>query len=62
MEDDSVLEVRVVNEFPYVFLDKLPGMPLDCDIAFVMELVSGTSPIYKRTYMMDSKQLAELKE
>jgi hypothetical protein len=62
MEDDSVLEVRVVNEFPYVFLDKLLGMPPNRDIAFVMELVSGTSPIYKRTYMMDSKQLAELKE
>jgi hypothetical protein len=62
MEDDLVLEVRVVNKFPYVFLDKLSSMPPDRDIAFVMVLVSGTSPIYKRTYMMDSKQLAELKE
>jgi hypothetical protein len=29
-------EVLVVNEFPDVFLEELPGMPPDRDIKFVM--------------------------
>jgi hypothetical protein len=40
-------EVPVVNELPDVFPEELPGMPPDQDIEFVIELVSGTTPIYK---------------
>jgi hypothetical protein len=40
-------EVPVVNEFPDVFPEELPGMPPDRDIEFVIELKPGTSPIYK---------------
>jgi hypothetical protein len=40
-------EVPVVNEFPNVFLEDLPGMPPDQDIEFVIELKPGTAPIYK---------------
>jgi hypothetical protein len=38
-------EVPVVNEFPDVFPEELPGMPPDRDIKFVIELKPGTSPI-----------------
>jgi len=34
----------------------------DRKIEFVIELVPGTAPIYKRPYRMDANQLAELKE
>ena len=44
------------------FLKELPSMPSDRDIEFVIELVLGTAPIYKRPYKMDVNQLAELKE
>jgi hypothetical protein len=40
----------------------VPGMQLDQDIEFVIELVSGTTPIYKRPYRMAANQLAELKD
>jgi hypothetical protein len=40
----------------------MPGMPLDCDIEFVIELIPGTAPIYKNPYRMSDKQLAKLKE
>jgi hypothetical protein len=40
-------EVPVVNEFPDVFPDELPGMPPNRDIEFVIELKPGTMPIYK---------------
>jgi hypothetical protein len=55
-------EVPVVNKFPDVFPEELPGMPPDRDIEFVIELKPGTSPIYKTPYRMATPELAELKE
>jgi hypothetical protein len=55
-------EVSVVNEFPDVFLEELPGMPPDRDIEFVIELKPVTAPIYKTPYGMTTPELAELKE
>jgi hypothetical protein len=55
-------EVPVVNEFPNVFCEELPGMPPDQDIKFVIELKPGTAPIYKTPYRLATLELAELKE
>jgi hypothetical protein len=55
-------EVPLVNEFPDVFPEELPGMPPDRDIEFVIELKPGTAPIYKTPYRMATPELAELKE
>jgi hypothetical protein len=55
-------EVPVVNEFPDVFPEELPGMPPDRDIEFVIELKPGAVPIYKTPYRMATPELAELKE
>jgi hypothetical protein len=52
----------VVNEFPNVFHEELPGMPPDQDIEFVIELKPGTAPIYKTPSRMTTPELAELKE
>jgi len=41
----SLEEVKVVCEFPDVFPKKLPGMPPDRDIEFIIDLVLGTAPI-----------------
>jgi hypothetical protein len=54
--------VWVVDVYPNVFLEELPGMLPDRDIEFVIELVPRTAPIYKSPYRMSDKQLAELKE
>jgi hypothetical protein len=40
----------------------LPGIPPDHEIEFVIDLVLGTDPIFKRPYRMASNQLAELEE
>jgi hypothetical protein len=56
------LEVPVVNEFPDVFPEELPGMPPDRDIEFVIELKPGTALIYKTPFRMTTPELAELKE
>jgi hypothetical protein len=53
---------RVVEEFPDVFPDDLPGMPPDRDIEFIIELLPGTAPIAKRPYRMGVNELEELKK
>jgi hypothetical protein len=55
-------KVPVVNMFPDVFPEELPGMPPDRDIKFVIELKPGTTPIYKTPYRLATPELAELKE
>jgi hypothetical protein len=54
-------DIPVACEFPGVFLEDLPGMPLDQDIEFVIELQPGMTPISRRPYKMTPKELAELK-
>jgi hypothetical protein len=55
-------EVLVVNEFPDIFPEDLPGMPPDRDIKFVIELKPYTTPIYKIPFRLTTPELAELKE
>jgi hypothetical protein len=45
-------EVPVVKELLNVFPKKLPGMPPDRDIEFVIELKLGTALIYKTLFRM----------
>jgi hypothetical protein len=54
-------DVRIVNQYPNMFSEELPGMLPDRDIEFVIELIPGTTQIYKSPYRMSDKQLAELK-
>jgi hypothetical protein len=58
----STVDIRIISEFLDVFPEELPGMPPDHEIEFVIELVPGTAPFFKRPYRMDANQLAELKE
>ena len=62
MDGKSLEGVPVVNEYPDVFPEELPGMPPGRDIEFVIELIPGTSPIAKRPYRMAASELAELKK
>ena len=62
LDVSTTMDIRTVSEFPDVFPEELPGMPPDREIEFVIELVPGTAPIFKRPYRMAANQLAELKE
>jgi hypothetical protein len=55
-------DIRVVQDFPDVFPEELPGMPPDRDIEFNIELLPGTPPISKRPYRMPVNELVELKK
>ena len=48
LDVESTDGIKVVEEFPDVFAEELPGMPPDRDIEFAIDLVPGTTPIYKR--------------
>jgi hypothetical protein len=49
-------DIRVVQEYPDIFLEELPGMPPDHDIEFLIELLS------QRPYRMPVNELVELKK
>jgi hypothetical protein len=53
-------DIWVVQDFPDVFPDELPGMLPDRDIEFLIELLRGTPPISKRSYRMPVNELVEL--
>jgi hypothetical protein len=55
-------DIRVVQEYPDVFSEELPGMPPDRDIEFLIELLPETPPISKRPYRMPINELVELKK
>jgi hypothetical protein len=40
--------IRVVREFPDVFLEELPEMPPEREVEFVIDLLRRTAPISKR--------------
>jgi hypothetical protein len=54
--------IRVVRDFPNVFLEELPGMPPDREVEFVIDLLPRTAPISKRPYMTSVEELKELKK
>ena len=55
-------DIPVVREFPDVFPEDLPGIPIDREIEFSIDLHPGTSPISKAPYRMAPIELKELKE
>jgi hypothetical protein len=62
LEEKPLENIKVVCEYPDVFPEELPGMPPDRDIEFSIELLLGATPISKRPYRMDVKDLVELKK
>ena len=62
MEARPTEGIRVVSEFPDVFLDDLPGMPPEHAIEFCIDLLPGTAPIAKRPYRMAPIEHEEVKK
>ncbi|KAG5536039.1 hypothetical protein RHGRI_023734 [Rhododendron griersonianum] len=57
----TLQDIPIVNEFPDVFPEDLPGLLVDREIEFVIDLVPGTQPISKTPYRMAPLELKELK-
>ena len=54
-------EIPVVNEYPDVFPEELPGLPPERAVEFSIELLPGTAPVFRRPYKMPPNDLAEMK-
>ena len=53
-------DIPIVNEFPDVFPDELPGLPPDREIEFAIDLAPGTEPVSEALYRMAPVEMKEL--
>lgn len=60
-EKKSLVDIPVVEEFPDVFVDELPGLPPVRDLEFVIDLEPGSALMHKAPYHMAPSELKELK-
>nr|GFB93674.1 hypothetical protein [Tanacetum cinerariifolium] len=58
----SIHDQPIVSEFPNVFPDELPGIPLVREVEFNIKLIPGAEPISKAPYRMAQIELKELKD
>ena len=57
----DVETILVVMEFPDVFPEELPGIPLEREVDLSIEIMSGTAPVSRARYRMAPAELKELK-
>ena len=57
----DVEKISVVREFPDVFPEELPGIPLEREVDLAIEIVPGTFPMSRVPYRMAPTELKELK-
>ena len=57
----DVEKIPVVREFPDVFLEELPSIPLEREVDLSIEIVPETAPMYRAPYRMAPTELKELK-
>ena len=53
--------IPVIREFPDVFPEELPGVPLEREVDLSIEVVLGMTPISRTPYRMTLTELKELK-
>ncbi|WVZ52289.1 LOW QUALITY PROTEIN: hypothetical protein U9M48_003365 [Paspalum notatum var. saurae] len=57
----EIKKIPVVCEFPDVFLEELPRLPLDRDVEFKIDLIPGMASVSRRPYRVAPDELKELK-
>ena len=62
LEMDQQTAPEVVREFLDVFQEEFPGLPLDREVEFTIDMLSGTALISKTPYRMTPVELAEVKK
>ena len=62
IENQAVIDkLQVVCEFPEVFPDEIPDVPIEREVEFSIDLVPSTKPVSMAPYQMSASELAELK-
>ena len=58
----KIENIQVIRDFSDVFSDNFPGLPLEREIEFTINLTLRTEPIFKATYRMAPIELKKLRE
>ena len=59
--EEDLEHLPILKEFADVFPKELPGMPLEREMDFTIDLKPGTEPIARTPYRMSTLELQELK-
>ncbi|GJX85410.1 putative reverse transcriptase domain-containing protein [Tanacetum coccineum] len=59
-DEKKLDDIRVVRDFPKVFLDDLLGLPLVREIEFRIDLIPGASPVVRSPYRLAPSEMLEL--
>nr|GEW16561.1 hypothetical protein [Tanacetum cinerariifolium] len=55
-------DVPVIQDFPEVFLDELPGLPPPRKVEFRIDLIPGAAPVARMPYRLEPSEMKELSE
>ncbi|KAI3719110.1 hypothetical protein L6452_20001 [Arctium lappa] len=59
-EKKSVEDVKVVQDYPDVFLEDLPGLPPERQVEFQIDLTPGAAPIARAPYRLAPTEMKEM--
>ncbi|GJT49638.1 putative nucleotidyltransferase, ribonuclease H [Tanacetum coccineum] len=59
-EEKRLEDIPVVTEYPKVFPEDLPGLPLVCQVEFQIDLIPGATPVARAPYRLAPSEMQEL--
>ncbi|GJV51986.1 putative reverse transcriptase domain-containing protein [Tanacetum coccineum] len=59
-ERKQIKDVPIVRDFPKVFLEDLPGLPLARPVEFQIDLIPGAAPVARAPYRLAPSEMKEL--
>lgn len=60
LEKKEIEDVEVVQDYPDVFPENLPGLPLERQVEFHIDLTPGVAPIARAPYRLAPKEMQEM--
>ncbi|GJY73730.1 putative reverse transcriptase domain-containing protein [Tanacetum coccineum] len=60
LDEKRLEDIPVVREFPLVFFEDLPGLPLVRQVEFQIDLIPGTAPVAQAPYRLAPSEMQEL--
>ncbi|GJV34942.1 hypothetical protein Tco_1407419 [Tanacetum coccineum] len=60
--DEKIIHVPIVRDFPDVFPEDLPGIPLARQVEFQIDLVPGAAPVVRAPYRLAPSEMKELSD
>ncbi|GJY08814.1 putative reverse transcriptase domain-containing protein [Tanacetum coccineum] len=61
-EGKRIKDVPIVQDFPEVFLEDFPGLPLARPVEFQIDLIPGAAPVARAPYRLAPSEIKELSE